>query len=302
MTRFALYTRVSTEDQAKEGFSLDAQLDRLRAYVRVQGGSVGGEYVDEGHSGRTTKRPAYQRMMAEADKWDTLLVLKMDRIHRNSRNFMAMMDGLRKAGKQFASATESLDTSNAMGSFVMDIIQRIAQLESDQIGERTGFGIEQKFKATDQSHGTPPFGMRRGADGLMEPDPVEAPILRWIARTFLRGVLQVNIARTLNAKGITMKRGGKFDGLDITALLRNPVIAGHRISNSHPKINTHKGAIPTKQFLEIQDILDRSSRYHRPEARKTIRGTRVAVLRKLLKDAEKKRQKKRRLRKGAKKK
>ncbi|MFO1532720.1 MAG: recombinase family protein [Thermoplasmatota archaeon] len=144
--RVALYTRVSTEDQAKEGFSLDAQIERLRFYAKAQGWAVAAEYVDEGHSGRTTKRPMYQKMMAELETWDTLLVLKMDRIHRNSRNFMAMMDDLRREGREFASVSESLDTSTAMGRFVMDIIQRIAQLESDQIGERTYVGMEQKAK------------------------------------------------------------------------------------------------------------------------------------------------------------
>src|SRR5256712_13753969 len=74
-------------------------------------------------------------MMAERDAWDTLLVIKMDRIHRNSRNFMEMMESLPEWGKNFASATESFDTSTAMGRFVMDIIQRIAQLESAQIAE-----------------------------------------------------------------------------------------------------------------------------------------------------------------------
>ncbi len=64
-TRVALYMRVSTEDQAKEGFSLDAKLERLRFYAKAQGWTVAGEYVDEGHSGRTTKRPQYARMMAE---------------------------------------------------------------------------------------------------------------------------------------------------------------------------------------------------------------------------------------------
>lgn len=57
LTRVALYTRVSTEDQAKEGFSLGAQLERLRLYAAAQDWSVAGEYIDEGHSGRTTNRP-----------------------------------------------------------------------------------------------------------------------------------------------------------------------------------------------------------------------------------------------------
>jgi site-specific DNA recombinase len=141
--RVAIYTRVSTEDQAKEGFSLGAQRERLEAYCLARDWKVAARYVDDGHSGRNIRRPAYEKMIAERDRWDAILVIKMDRIHRNSRNFMEMMDNLGEWGKNFVSATESLDTSTAMGRFVMDIIQRIAQLESEQIGERVYMGMSQ---------------------------------------------------------------------------------------------------------------------------------------------------------------
>src|SRR3989449_8108454 len=95
-TRVAVYTRVSTEDQAKEGFSLEAQRERLEAYCKARGGAVAKGYVDDGHTGRDTKRPAYQRMMAGRDGWETLLLIKMDRVHRNSRNFMEMMESLQE--------------------------------------------------------------------------------------------------------------------------------------------------------------------------------------------------------------
>src|SRR5256885_4692609 len=144
--RVATYTRVSTEDQAKEGFSLGAQRERLEAYCLARDWEVAARYVDDGHSGRNIRRPAYEKMIAERDRWDAILVIKMDRIHRNSRNFMEMMDNLGEWGKNFVSATESLDTSTAMGRFVMDIIQRIAQLESEQIGERVYMGMSQKAK------------------------------------------------------------------------------------------------------------------------------------------------------------
>ena len=126
--RAAIYTRVSTEDQAKEGFSLDAQLKRLEAYCRARGWTVAARYVEEGQSGRNVNRPAYQAMMGAMDGWDLILVMKMDRIHRNSVNFTLMMDELRRHGKEFNSLQESFDTTTAMGRFVMDIMQRIAQL------------------------------------------------------------------------------------------------------------------------------------------------------------------------------
>lgn len=149
-TKAAIYMRVSTEDQAREGFSLAAQLDKLQSYCKVRDWIVAGSYTDDGYSGRNIRRPAYTQMMDEMDQWDTILVIKMDRIHRNSKNFMVMMENLKKQEKEFVSITESLDTSTAMGRFVMDIIQRIAQLESEQIGERVYIGMEQKAKTKDK--------------------------------------------------------------------------------------------------------------------------------------------------------
>ncbi|MBN2599230.1 MAG: recombinase family protein, partial [Candidatus Thermoplasmatota archaeon] len=144
--RAAIYTRVSTEEQAKEGFSLGAQLEKLRSYCNARDWIVTSEYIDDGYSGTKIKRPAYLKMMEEMDKWDAILVIKMDRIHRNSKNFMFMMEQLNKNKKEFVSMSESFDTSTAIGRFVMNIIQGIAQLESEQIGERVYIGMEQKAK------------------------------------------------------------------------------------------------------------------------------------------------------------
>ena len=134
--RVALYVRVSTEDQAREGYSLDAQERRLIGYCTLREMEIVDVYRDEGFSGTNTGRPEYQRMMDEMDRWDAVMVVKMDRIHRNSVNFTKMMDELRTHDKQFISLTDKFDTGTAMGRFVMDIIQRMAQLESEQIGER----------------------------------------------------------------------------------------------------------------------------------------------------------------------
>ena len=165
MVLAALYARVSTEEQAIEGYSIDAQKDLLSNYCVAQDYGIFKIYVDDGFSGRSDKRPAYREMMAEMDEWDVMVVLKMDRIHRNSRNFMNMMDELGRHGKQFISATENLDTTNAMGKFVMSMIQSIAQLESEQIGERTYVGMREKaetMRNTPQGSRTlgfnPPYG------------------------------------------------------------------------------------------------------------------------------------------------
>jgi DNA invertase Pin-like site-specific DNA recombinase len=264
MTRVALYTRVSTEDQAREGFSLAAQLERLQFYAKAQGWQVAGEYVDEGHSGRTVKRPAYERMMAEMAGWDTLLVLKMDRIHRNSRNFMAMMDQLRKAKKEFASVTEALDTSTAMGRFVMDIIQRIAQLESDQIGERTHLGMGQKAKVGGGSLGKPaPYGYEYGPDGVLAPLPHEADVVRGLFEAFARGERKQALADGLNAKGIPAPNGGAWGYKAVDRLLGNPTYGGALGWEDTLQAEKHPAIVSPALFNQVQGLLKRTTRTRR---------------------------------------
>lgn len=272
-TRVALYTRVSTEDQAKEGFSLDAQLERLRYYAKAQGWEVAGEYVDEGHSGRTTKRPKYTQMMAERASWDTLLVLKMDRIHRNSRNFMAMMDELRKDRKEFASVMESLDTSTAMGRFVMDIIQRIAQLESEQIGERVYIGMEQKARTRGGSLGREaPFGYRYNADRVLEPVPEERPFIEELFQGYLAGAGLQELANGLASAGVKPRRDGVWRPLSVKRILTNPVYAGALRWDDEVQVGVHAAIVDPKTFDAVQDRINASS----PGAR-TVRLTRLAA-------------------------
>lgn len=263
-TRVALYTRVSTEDQAKEGFSLDAQMERLRFYAKAQGWDVAGEYVDEGHSGRTTKRPQYTRMMEEIGRWDTLLVLKMDRIHRNSRNFMAMMDQLRKAKKEFASVTESLDTSTAMGRFVMDIIQRIAQLESDQIGERTFTGMAEKARQQGGNLGKPaPFGYVYGPDRVLQPVAEEAALVARLFERFAAGEGKQELAAWMNQVGRPGRRGRAWTRHSIDDVLRNPTYAGALGWEGRLQPDRHPAIVPPEVFAAVQARIRVSS----PKAR-----------------------------------
>ena len=160
--RVAIYTRVSSDKQDQEGFSLDSQLERLRDYCKARQWQVATEYTDGGFTGRNIRRPAYQKMYSEQNKWDAVLVVKMDRIHRNSRNFIDMINQLRADNKGFISMNESIDTSTAMGRFVMYIISSVAQLESEQISERVIDAKIQQAKTLDSGWmgGTPPLGYR----------------------------------------------------------------------------------------------------------------------------------------------
>ena len=257
--RAAIYTRVSTEDQAKEGFSLDAQLEKLRAYCTARGWDIAGEYIDEGYSGRKTRRPAYTKMMEEIEKWDALLVIKMDRIHRNSKNFMLMMEDLNRKGKEFVSMMEALDTSTAMGRFVMDIIQRIAQLESEQIGERVYIGMEQKAKT---NGGVLGFNIPYGYDysnGKLCINTTEAQTVRNIYSWYLTGKSIGEISKMLNMAKLPTKKGGFWAKKTISTMLKNPVYCGYLHWEEYVNKSTHDPIISAQDFNNVQKLLAEKS-------------------------------------------
>jgi DNA invertase Pin-like site-specific DNA recombinase len=224
--RAAIYARVSTEDQAKEGFSIAAQIKRLNAYCKARGWQVSGEYVDEGHSGRSINRPAYQRMMSEKDGWEVLVVLKMDRIHRNSKNFTIMMDSLKEWNKEFNSMQESFDTTTAIGRFVMDTIQRIAQLESEQIGERVKMGMTQKAKKGKGVLGSGvPYGYVFHEHHLVIV-PEESLVVQKIFDDYLALLTLQEIVDGLNARGVPTKKGSKWQKATVRNILTSPLYSG----------------------------------------------------------------------------
>ena len=269
--RAALYIRVSTEEQALEGYSLDAQEEKLLSYCEdvAEDLTVYKIYRDDGYSGRTTRRPGYEEMMREIDEWDLILVLKMDRIHRNTRNFMIMMDDLAKRKKEFRSATEELDTTTAMGRFVVTMIQNIAQLESEQIGERTKVGMTEKAETLKNVPGrsrtmgfNPPFGYGL-EDGILHAVPAELEIVRRIYRDFEDGSSLSQISESLNRDGIRTRRGSKWTKDNLSTILHNPVYAGYMRWEKILVRHFATPAVNPVDYNRVQELA--SSRARNPE-------------------------------------
>lgn len=258
--RVAIYLRVSTTEQAKEGYSLSAQLERLRNFCKAREWEVANEYIDDGHSGRSIKRPAYQKMMAEKDEWDMILVVKMDRIHRNSKNFMEMMDNLRKWEKEFSSMQESLDTSTAMGRFVVDIIQRIAQLESEQIGERVYVGMKQKAATEGGILGfAHPYGYDY-IEGELKINESEAEAVRLMFELYKKGEGAISIANELDQRRFQTKRNGTWSARTVGKILKNPVYCGYMRWESIVYKGTHESLITVEDFNLVQELIFNKTR------------------------------------------
>lgn len=258
--RAAIYARVSTEDQAREGYSIPAQLKRLHAYCKAKSWEVEGEYVDDGYSGRDIDRPAYQRMLQAKDGWDVLLVLKMDRIHRNSRNFAQMMDSLGEWKKQFNSMQEKFDTTTAMGRFVMDTIQRIAQLESEQIGERVKVGMVQKAKQGSGYLGSGiPYGYSIIDRSLLVIEE-EAETVQYIYRAYTYGRSLEEIARQLNGRGTPTKKKKVWRKQTVSRILRNPLYSGYVVWDEMVFYLGHTALVTPQRFDQVQELMERRRR------------------------------------------
>lgn len=137
--RAAIYCRVSSTQQAKEGDSISAQLDALRKYIRKYSYECVGEFVDDGISGTKYDRDEFQKMldMVESGKVDIILVTKMDRLHRSLRNFLNMQDVLDRNHCHWKAIWEpSYDTTTPQGRMIVNTMMNLAQFEAEQTGER----------------------------------------------------------------------------------------------------------------------------------------------------------------------
>src|SRR6201981_1852748 len=135
--RAALYCRVSTGDQ-----HLETELLDLRELAKQRGFEIVGEYTDV-ISGAKSKRPGLERLMADARRrrFDVLLVAAFDRIARNVRHFLEVLDELNHLSIQFVSLRESIDTSGPLGRAMVVIVGAIAELERSLIVERVKAGM-----------------------------------------------------------------------------------------------------------------------------------------------------------------
>ena len=136
--KVAVYARVSTQEQAVEGVSIDAQIAALKANAKIQGWEVTDVYIDGGYSGGTDERPALKRLLADAKQrqFNIIAVCKLDRFFRNLRLLLNRLDSLEQLGIKFITTQEGLDTSSPYGKFAVQMMGVIAEFERGRIGER----------------------------------------------------------------------------------------------------------------------------------------------------------------------
>ena len=165
------YIRVSTQEQAQEGFSLDVQEARIVAYCEAKDWQLLRVYRDEGVSGKNLDRPGVQSMLRDlkANGVDVVVILKLDRLTRNIRDLGAMIEDLFD-GVALASVAEGFDSSTAAGEMVMNLLGTVAQWERKVIGERTKAALDHKA-TLGEWRGRVPFGFRVDEAGKLAEAP-----------------------------------------------------------------------------------------------------------------------------------
>jgi len=163
------YARVSTEEQARFGVSLDAQREKIPKYCDVHDLDLVAMEVDAGVSAKSLDRPGVQRVLTMLDLCQAygVVVMKLDRLTRSVRDFCELVDHYfgDKGGKQLFSIGDSIDTRTAMGRLVLTFGIAIAQWERETIVERTQGGMDQKRSKGEWLGGRIPYGFGLSQDG-----------------------------------------------------------------------------------------------------------------------------------------
>ena len=259
----AIYVRVSTLEQYKEGYSINEQIERLKKFCEAKGWTVYKVYIDGGYSGANMDRPGMQEMFrdVEAGVFDAVLVYKLDRLSRSQKDTLEIIeDILLPANVEFISMTENLDTSTPFGRAMIGILSVFAQLEREQIKERMTMGLEARAKDGKWTGaGNAPIGYDFVADSCLKVNEYEAMQVREAFELFLSRTPLLRIVKILNEKGYTHKYGN-WKPAALKHVLKRPVYCGMVRFKDEIHKGIHEAIISTETFEKAQQIFEERNR------------------------------------------
>lgn len=172
------YVRVSTERQASEGVSLEAQRERIEGWATANGLTLAACYVDAGLSGgRADNRPGLQAALVDACKRRApLVVYSLSRVARSTRDALTIAERLEKSGADLVSLSEAIDTTSAAGKMVFRMLAVLAEFERDLCSERTTSALAFKRRQGLRISGKIPYGFRLEAGALVAVEDEQAAI------------------------------------------------------------------------------------------------------------------------------
>jgi len=245
----AIYTRVSTEEQAKQGFSLAAQEDALKNYAQAMGYDIFKIYKDEGKSAKDMKhRSALKQLLKDAEnkKFNAIFVYKLDRFSRSLKDLILTIEKLKEWEVDFISLQDKIETASASGKLMFHIISAFAEFERDIISERTRFGMAEKAKEG-KAITKAPLGYKL-INGQLTIDEENKKVIEKIFDTFLN----TNLSLTQIAKHNGLTTSG------LIKLLKNRTYLGEIKFKENYK-GEHEAILSEDVFKKAQEKLERIS-------------------------------------------
>ena len=272
MMETGIYVRVSTEEQAKEGYSIRAQEQKLKDYAGVKDWQIHDVYIDEGISGKNiTARPEVNRLIDDVKKGyvKNVLVFKIDRLTRSTSDLIFLVDLFNEYNCTFNSLMESIDTQTASGRMFLKIIGTFAEFERENISERIILGRERKIQEgyTLCSH-TASYGYDRpNGQKIQSIIEGEAQIVQEIFDLYgNQGINITEIARRLNIRGIPTKKNSKWTTQGVRNILKNSNYIGevrHHYQDENRYYTAdgqHQQIISKEIFEKAQHLLTKKPR------------------------------------------
>ena len=233
----AIYARVSTLEQAEEGYSIDEQVRVLRDLCEREGYVVHKEYVDRGKSGKNIKgRPALQELLhdAKSKDFDLVLVWKVNRFSRKTKDLLNIVEELEKRNIDFRSYTERYETETPAGKMQFRMLAVIAEFERDNIAQNVKMGMLARAKEGSWNGGqvlgydvvSVPGENRKRKLSKLVINPTEAQTVRKIFNLYVEGNGYKFIANKLNKEGHRTKKNKNFSINGVKTILCNPIYAG----------------------------------------------------------------------------
>ena len=258
--KVAIYVRVSTTNQAEEGYSIEEQKDKLEAYCKIKDWAVYKVYTDGGFSGSNTDRPALEQLIKDAKKklFDTVLVYKLDRLSRSQKDTLYLIEDVFLENKiDFISLLENFDTSTPFGKAMVGILSVFAQLEREQIKERMQLGKLGRAKSgKSMMWARTSYGYDYHKEtGTMTVNPWQSIIIGSIFDWYLSGKSIAKIRDALNDMYGEENGGKVWNHRAVRMILSNPVYCGYNQYKGQIFPGKHEPIIPENVFNKVQEEL-----------------------------------------------
>jgi site-specific DNA recombinase len=214
------YLRVSTEDQAAKGVSLEAQRAKIAAYAKPYDLELVAALEDAGASGKSLDRPGLRQalVMLASGAAKALIVMKLDRLTRSVRDLGLLLERDFAPGKAaLLSVGEQIDTRSAAGRLVLNVLASVAQWERETIGERTAAALAHK-KAKGERVGGVPYGYR-AAGCTLETVPAERAVIAQARELRAAGLSLRQVCSQLAARGHLSRTGRPFAPVQVQRML-----------------------------------------------------------------------------------